>query len=69
MRNYITFEPVRSLNRLLALGSAIIALVAILADVPEEVVGAIGLVWSMFILFLGSFVRSNVTPEAAGAGD
>ncbi len=63
MKQYLHIEPVRTLSAVLALGAAIIALIALLTDMSGDVVGAIQLVWSAFVALVGSFfVRAQVTP-------
>ena len=71
MRNYISIEPVRTLSAVLALGVAIITLLALQFNWDESLILAINGVWAAIISVVGSiFVRNEVTPtEALVAGD
>ena len=70
MRNFIRFEPVATLGALLALGVAVITLLALQFEWGEELILAVNGVWAALIAVVGSFfVRASVTPEASSAGD
>jgi len=63
VKNYIRFEPVRTLAALLALGQAVLTLIALNWNWSEDQVLAVGGVWVAFIALVGSFfVRNTVTP-------
>lgn len=69
--NYLHIEPVRTLSAVLALGVAVITLLALQFDWSEDLILAINGVWAAIISVVGSlFVRNTVTPtEALEAGD
>ena len=69
--NYIHIEPVRTLSAVLALGVAIITLLALQFNWDESLILAINGVWAAIIPVVGSiFVREQVTPsEGLEAGD
>jgi hypothetical protein len=63
MKNFVTFEPVRTLSALLAFGAAVILLFALLFDWSGDVVAVVNAVWAAFIALVGTFfVRDQVKP-------
>ena len=63
MRNYTHIEPVRTLSAVLALGVAVITLLALQFGWQEDLVLAVNGIWSAIISVVGSiFVRGQVTP-------
>lgn len=63
MKKYLQVEPVRSLASLLALGSAVIVIVAFKYNIDGETVAGVQAAWAAFIGFVGSFfTRNQVTP-------
>lgn len=69
MKNILTFEPVRFTSALLALGAAIIALLASAFAWPAATVTLIYGVWNAAVALLNaSWTRAKVTPWAAPKG-